>query len=278
VPTLGLPPHLERARAVWRAAVEDDSAAQRSLAPDAALLRESVQLLQQKIPTADVIARSEALAPGIKGVHITVRDRVAALRLVSRGLRLARNYLTLPPDFVNEFFALHVPGTFGAREVARIVAEVATHPPGAPPRALGDVFVFFLVQLPDRVNDAFFAWMSRPVDTMAASDKLRTSLTRFCENAPAALNLSTTVTWLATPTNEQEYTRGIKDFVAGNLEKSAAQCFTCGARDITLLKCSRCSGARYCGRDCQRKDWKRHQVHECADMTALLFWKGQVGA
>jgi hypothetical protein len=273
---LGLPPHLEGARTVWLNTLADNSAAQRSLAPDAQLLRDSVQLLRRKIPVKDVIARSEALAPDVKGVHIVVRDRAAALRLVTKGLRLARNYLTLPPDFVNEFFALHVPGTFGEGELALIMAEVATHTAGAPPRAPGDVFVFFLVQLPDSVNDAFFTWVSRPVDAVATAEKLRTSLIRFCENAPAALNLSETAS-MWPPTNEQEYPRGVKDFVAGKLEKAAAQCFTCGARNTTLHKCSGCSGARYCGKECQRRDWKRHKVHECADMTALLFWKGQVG-
>ena len=39
-------------------------------------------------------------------------------------------------------------------------------------------------------------------------------------------------------------------------------CDKCGAIDApgkTLLKCTRCGVAYYCGKDCQRSDWKAHK-------------------
>ena len=37
-------------------------------------------------------------------------------------------------------------------------------------------------------------------------------------------------------------------------------CFHCGKANPKLLTCSACHHARYCDRDCQRKDWKRHKL------------------
>ena len=37
-------------------------------------------------------------------------------------------------------------------------------------------------------------------------------------------------------------------------------CFHCGKADPKLLSCAACHHARYCDRDCQRKDWKRHKL------------------
>jgi hypothetical protein len=44
--------------------------------------------------------------------------------------------------------------------------------------------------------------------------------------------------------------------------KRADLCFVC-KKEGSILRCSRCSKVTYCGRDCQRKDWKRHKICEC---------------
>ena len=36
-------------------------------------------------------------------------------------------------------------------------------------------------------------------------------------------------------------------------------CWTCGITASSLLKCSGCRKARYCGESCQREDWGRHK-------------------
>lgn len=40
-------------------------------------------------------------------------------------------------------------------------------------------------------------------------------------------------------------------------------CWTCGAKEtksgMKLLSCQRCKYAKYCGRDCQKGNWKRHK-------------------
>lgn len=45
-------------------------------------------------------------------------------------------------------------------------------------------------------------------------------------------------------------------------------CFACGktaaeAAPQDLKRCSKCKQARYCGANCQRKDWPRHKPREC---------------
>jgi hypothetical protein len=37
---------------------------------------------------------------------------------------------------------------------------------------------------------------------------------------------------------------------------------TCSATQVPLLRCGQCKQAQYCGRSCQRSDWKRHR-EEC---------------
>ena len=39
-------------------------------------------------------------------------------------------------------------------------------------------------------------------------------------------------------------------------------CFVC--LQPSRLKCSRCDAVQYCGRECQKKDWKVHK-HNCQD-------------
>jgi hypothetical protein len=211
-------------------------------------------------------------------VQLVFADRVATLRLLVRGLRLARKFLTLPADFVNEFFSLHACGSFGAAEVRYLVGVVerSKPPAGAPP--LSDVkLLVFRVQLPDSVNLAFIAWTSAALNHEAECDKLRDAVLRFEKSAPAALDLSTRVTWAHEPSTKEEWTSGVKDCLTGNLNKVASKCFVCGAsaRDTTLQKCSICSGARYCSKDCQKKDWRRHKGQECTDLKTILFWHGQ---
>jgi hypothetical protein len=95
------------------------------------------------------------------------------------------------------------------------------------------------------------------------------------QGAPALLQLSKNVTVARDPTDDDQFTQTIKDFLAGNLAKAASTCFGCGAssnQGVKLLKCSRCTGAWYCCTECQRKDWRRHRVTECADLVTLLHW------
>ena len=57
-------------------------------------------------------------------------------------------------------------------------------------------------------------------------------------------------------------------------------CFVC--LQPSRLKCSRCDAIQYCGKECQKKDWKIHK-HNCKDRgihceddsTAGMFIKGQ---
>ena len=43
-------------------------------------------------------------------------------------------------------------------------------------------------------------------------------------------------------------------------------CWNCFALSEDLKKCSKCRISRYCGKDCQRKDWKAHKVvHDIID-------------
>lgn len=49
-------------------------------------------------------------------------------------------------------------------------------------------------------------------------------------------------------------------------------CAKCGKRrssDNKLSKCSRCLIVKYCSRECQRLDWKRHKRTECGDKATL---------
>lgn len=56
-----------------------------------------------------------------------------------------------------------------------------------------------------------------------------------------------------------------------NTNTAPSQCYWCQTehderRGLRLRLCARCRGIRYCGTDCQRKDWKHHKA-ECAAMT-----------
>ena len=46
---------------------------------------------------------------------------------------------------------------------------------------------------------------------------------------------------------------------------NSPRCAVCRQRtedDAPLMKCTRCQYVRYCGRDCQTRDWRHHKV-EC---------------
>jgi len=47
-------------------------------------------------------------------------------------------------------------------------------------------------------------------------------------------------------------------------------CGNCGKTDGTLLKCSACKKAFYCGKECQWKDWSKHKS-VCKLMLILPF-------
>lgn len=38
-------------------------------------------------------------------------------------------------------------------------------------------------------------------------------------------------------------------------------CANCGARNVKLYVCNKCQFVRYCGRDCQKNDWKDHKKY-----------------
>ena len=42
-------------------------------------------------------------------------------------------------------------------------------------------------------------------------------------------------------------------------------CFVC--LQPSRLKCSRCDAIQYCGKECQKKDWKIHK-HNCKDSNS----------
>jgi tetratricopeptide (TPR) repeat protein len=50
-------------------------------------------------------------------------------------------------------------------------------------------------------------------------------------------------------------------------------CFVC--LQPSKLKCSRCDAIQYCGKECQKKDWKVHK-HNCQDNNANININGQL--
>lgn len=281
VPALDVPDALVEAFVRWKTALAKRLAGapttMPSLAADKQLLYDAFQLLQRKLPRHEVLERAEVLGAGVKAVRLVFNNRLETLGFVVRGLRLASRHLTLPPDFVERTFA-HQKRGWSALEAAVVLAFVAQPPPDAPAREPGDTLVYFRVDLPDDAGPCFVAWFCEPPHAAQAAKRLKDALLRFTEGAPALLQLSKDVSMARAPTNDEEYTQGIKDFLAGNLAKAASKCFSCGASTdhcVKLFKCSRCTGAWYCGAECQRNDWRRHKVTECADLTALLHWHQQ---
>jgi len=47
-----------------------------------------------------------------------------------------------------------------------------------------------------------------------------------------------------------------------------ALCSCCSKPAAKMMRCGRCSCARYCSKDCQRADWEEHKG-ECADLAAV---------
>lgn len=45
--------------------------------------------------------------------------------------------------------------------------------------------------------------------------------------------------------------------------------------NIVLFLCSRCKTTRYCSRDCQVKDWKKHKVF-CVSLSAWVNSQNQI--
>jgi hypothetical protein len=50
--------------------------------------------------------------------------------------------------------------------------------------------------------------------------------------------------------------------------QSRAGCLSCGKDNIKLLQCGKCKLAAYCGKECQKTDWKVHK-NICPDMPML---------
>jgi hypothetical protein len=46
---------------------------------------------------------------------------------------------------------------------------------------------------------------------------------------------------------------------------SSKTCRSCGVAPEKLMACSSCKKVRYCSRECQKADWKRHK-EECGKM------------
>ena len=62
------------------------------------------------------------------------------------------------------------------------------------------------------------------------------------------------------------------------VEKWAKKCWTCCREDITeeLLKCTECKLAKYCGKQCQKSDWKAHKLlHKELELTAQVLAQNQ---
>lgn len=275
-PTLDVPEALVDAYSRWKEALRASDKLP-SLAPDKNLLNDAFQLLQRKLPTKDLVGRAEVLGAGVKAVRLVFNTRKEALGFVVHGLRLARHRLTLPPDFVERTFAHQTRG-WSALEAAVIVAFVAQPPPDAPARQPGDTFVYFRVDLPDGAGPCFVAWLCEP-DLAQGEKRIKDALLRFTEGAPPLLQLSQEITLARVPTNNVEYNQAMKEIIDRTLATAASTCFGCGAstaQGVKLLKCTRCTGARYCGVECQRKDWRRHKMTECPDLLFLMSWHQQV--
>lgn len=63
-------------------------------------------------------------------------------------------------------------------------------------------------------------------------------------------------------------TRSVRD-TSGTMEAdSSVRCRECGNASGTLLRCSKCKLAKYCSRECQKKDWPLHKT-QCDPESVL---------
>lgn len=61
---------------------------------------------------------------------------------------------------------------------------------------------------------------------------------------------------------------GVGKEVLKEADASATDCLLCKTKlgSSNVLECSKCKIAVYCSEECQKKDWKRHQLIDCVDM------------
>ena len=50
------------------------------------------------------------------------------------------------------------------------------------------------------------------------------------------------------------------DTIQNKMADEVGKCAVCGVESSVLQRCSRCKGTFYCGRECQRADWKAHKL------------------
>jgi hypothetical protein len=50
-----------------------------------------------------------------------------------------------------------------------------------------------------------------------------------------------------------------KSIAVSQVQSDDRICWKCGITASSLLKCSGCRKARYCGESCQREDWGKHK-------------------
>ena len=61
------------------------------------------------------------------------------------------------------------------------------------------------------------------------------------------------------------YLRSSKDYLANKIP-GLEECNVCMEDDVPL-QCSRCKSVRYCGKACQKKDWKKGHKLRCYEMV-----------
>jgi hypothetical protein len=68
---------------------------------------------------------------------------------------------------------------------------------------------------------------------------------------------------IASTTGIQDVHKVVKPYVKGSdpVNPICGSCYVCKkAPESKLLKCNRCKLMRYCGAECQKKDWGRHKA------------------